>query len=260
METSDVQHMACTIIRHIPFPLGVAVRGIVTCLNDEANSLFHGCAEKVFSRAITVSGETETLSLRHEQSQMCSIIKVVPLEADCALLIFQDPQEDDVVHDELTGLMSRQHVRLLFPSILRASHPPKKTAILFLDLDGFKEVNDSLGHDAGDEALREVARRLLKTLRSGDSCFRWGGDEFIVISPGFLEKVHTGLLARRIIRAIAEPFTIKGQTMTLGVSIGIAVYPDDGCECTQLLSKADAAMYVAKQQGGNMYHLASLME
>ncbi len=117
--------------------------------------------------------------------------------------------------------------------------------LLFLDLDGFKQVNDSLGHDAGDELLRQVAARFAGSLRDGDVLARLGGDEFIVLLPGVVGN-DTAMVARRLEACLAEPFVLAGATLTVGVSVGVATRPAGQSTPEDLLREADAAMYQAK--------------
>jgi diguanylate cyclase (GGDEF)-like protein len=124
-------------------------------------------------------------------------------------------------------------------------------AVLFMDLDGFKEVNDSLGHEAGDRLLSEVARRLTDCVRADDTVARLGGDEFTVILSGAKQREDIELVARTIIDALAMPFLIAQQSIKISVSIGITLYPQDASSAVALLEIADQAMYRAKKSGSN---------
>ncbi|WP_303906805.1 diguanylate cyclase domain-containing protein [Thiohalomonas denitrificans] len=153
-------------------------------------------------------------------------------------------------YDELTGLVNR-HLLLdrLEHRLHRAKRDQRCFALLFIDLDGFKEVNDTLGHDAGDELLRQVANRLLNCVREGDTVARVGGDEFTVILPR-LHRPEAGVrVAEKILAALAHPFTIGGKTVSTSASIGIATYPDDGEDAATLMKNADRAMYAVKHRG-----------
>ena len=125
-------------------------------------------------------------------------------------------------------------------------------AILFIDLDDFKEINDSLGHALGDEALRETAKRLSACLRQSDSVARIGGDEFVVILPDLKDPRDAARIADKIARVLGEPSPRKGLPLS-GASIGISTYPEDGEDEDTLLVKADKAMYQAKKSGGGGY-------
>jgi diguanylate cyclase (GGDEF)-like protein/PAS domain S-box-containing protein len=128
-----------------------------------------------------------------------------------------------------------------------------KTAVLFLDLDGFKKVNDTLGHDAGDMLLRGVAKRLKETIRASDTVARVGGDEFIFVLNEIGSDENAELMAKKIIAVLSEPFELKGQRCHVGGSIGIAIYPDASTDADSLIKQADNAMYLAKQSGKNTF-------
>jgi diguanylate cyclase (GGDEF)-like protein/PAS domain S-box-containing protein len=126
-------------------------------------------------------------------------------------------------------------------------------AVMFIDLDGFKPVNDTLGHAAGDSLLREVAQRLAGALRAGDTAARMGGDEFAVVLSEVSQGPDAAIVARRILRALAAPMTIEGQELAVTASIGIALFPEHGQDEVDLMRKADAAMFAAKQAGKNAF-------
>jgi diguanylate cyclase (GGDEF)-like protein/PAS domain S-box-containing protein len=128
-----------------------------------------------------------------------------------------------------------------------------KVAVLFLDLDGFKNVNDTLGHDAGDMLLRGVSKRLRETIRASDTVARVGGDEFIFVLNEIGSDENAALMARKIITALSEPFELKGQRCQVGGSVGISIYPDSSSDPETLTKQADNAMYLAKQSGKNTY-------
>lgn len=156
--------------------------------------------------------------------------------------------------DALTGLPNR---RLFFDrlnqALSRAQRYDEKVALLFIDLDGFKPVNDSLGHDIGDLLLQEVARRLEGCLRKSDTVARIGGDEFTCILPHIERAGDINVVARKIIRALNSLFDIKGNKIHISGSLGASLFPDDSADCEELISNADAAMYNAKKQGKNNF-------
>jgi diguanylate cyclase len=160
--------------------------------------------------------------------------------------------------DTLTGLPNR---RLLLDrleqAVLRAQRSNQGLAVMFIDLDGFKIVNDTLGHDAGDLVLREVALRLAKCIRLSDSVARLGGDEFAVVLEKAQIPEDAAHVGERIVANLALPFVIDGQLITIAASIGIAIYPNDGTDGATLLKHADAAMYGAKQAGRNRFKFFS---
>lgn len=153
-------------------------------------------------------------------------------------------------HDALTGLPNRRFfTEKLDDVLLRTKSDGGRTAVLMLDLDGFKAINDIFGHEAGDRTLIEVGERMSAATRSGTVLARVGGDEFAIILPNIASLDDAAGLARRIVGAIAEPFMIRSNTTTLGVGIGIAVAPDDGTEHQELVRRADRALYRAKADG-----------
>jgi diguanylate cyclase (GGDEF)-like protein len=156
--------------------------------------------------------------------------------------------------DSLTGLSNRARFFDLLGTVRsRVDSGCAQMAILFLDLDGFKEINDRHGHDIGDQLLRMVAERLRTTVRATDHLCRFGGDEFLVLIDPFNEEMQLEQLARQILATIAEPFEIDGRRMSVGVSIGIATYPRDAPNALALIRAADTAMYQAKQRGKGRY-------
>jgi diguanylate cyclase (GGDEF)-like protein/PAS domain S-box-containing protein len=163
-------------------------------------------------------------------------------------------------HDSLTGLPNR----LLFndrlnQAIRLAKRDSRQFALLYLDLDKFKPVNDTLGHTAGDELLQAVAVRIRRQVRESDTVARVGGDEFTVILPDIARRGEAETVARKIIAALAAPFQLgsQKQRVDIGISIGIAVYPSDGDDADVLVKAADAAMYSAKQTGSNFRFCAA---
>jgi diguanylate cyclase (GGDEF)-like protein len=157
-------------------------------------------------------------------------------------------------HDGLTGLPNRTYFgeRLAETLALAARHG-QTCALMFIDLDRFKIVNDSLGHDAGDTLLKEVSKRIAACLRAGDLLFRMGGDEFTIILPQEAKPEDAAHVAKRVLEAVAAPVPIHEHEVTVGASIGIAVYPGDGDTADALLKNADAAMYSAKEGGRNRH-------
>lgn len=157
-------------------------------------------------------------------------------------------------HDYLTDLPNRiLFLNNLEHSIHLAKRNKYKMATLFLDLDGFKKINDTLGHDAGDQLLREVSKRLKEAIRASDTVARVGGDEFTFVLLNIGTDENAALMANKIIVALSEPFDLKGQQSHVGGSIGISMYPDDAKDTEALIRQADEAMYLAKQSGKNTY-------
>jgi diguanylate cyclase (GGDEF)-like protein len=163
------------------------------------------------------------------------------------------------LHDALTGLANRVLLYQRLEAALVASGT-QRFAVLCLDLDRFKEVNDTLGHSAGDELLRQVALRLQSCLVPTDTAARMGGDEFAVIHLGSQPASLTAL-ASRIINSVSSPYIIDGQNVVIGTSVGIAISPQDGSNADDLLKNGDLALYVAKKERrGTFRHFESWME
>lgn len=164
-------------------------------------------------------------------------------------------------HDQLTGLPNRKLFNdRLFQAVLSANCRQNRLAVMFLDLDRFKSINDTLGHDAGDRLLQGVAERVAGCLHSNDTLSRWGGDEFTLLMPCISDAEDAAQMAQRILNALKQPFSLETQQNTssstslhISSSIGIALYPQDGEDAKTLLKNADVALYRAKEQGRNNY-------
>ncbi len=157
-------------------------------------------------------------------------------------------------HDALTNLPNRTLFRERLDQALRRVTRGEQVAVFCLDLDHFKDVNDTLGHPIGDDLLKEVARRLSECLREGDTVCRLGGDEFAIVQVGSeLQVPETSALANRLIEVVSAPYIVQGHQVIVGTSVGISVAPDDGRDPDQLLRNADMALYRAKGDGRGSY-------
>lgn len=157
-------------------------------------------------------------------------------------------------HDLLTDLPNRSLLTEHMASALAATYGDRaELALMFLDLDHFKNINDTLGHDTGDQLLLQVAQRLSASLDSRDTISRQGGDEFAILIRGHGAAARLATIAQRLINAISHPFIVAGHELRVGASIGISIYPDDGNDIGSLMKNADTAMYQAKAAGGNTY-------
>lgn len=158
-------------------------------------------------------------------------------------------------YDALTSLPNRV---LLFDraqqALSRASRDRSGLALMYLDLDGFKDINDSLGHDAGDAVLVQFAQRMGGALRASDTLSRQGGDEFVVLAPTVHNRASARLLATKLVEVAAQPFHIGDHLLHVTTSLGVAMFPDDGDTFDMLARHADAAMYSAKRAGKNRFH------
>lgn len=196
-----------------------------------------------------------------------SVSEAVAARSRCFTLLVQDISERrafeaklayQATHDALTGLPNRElYSDRLVQAMAHASRQEHLLALLFLDLDRFKYINDTLGHNVGDELLKAVADRLKTSLRQEDTLARIGGDEFTVILPTLHEVDGAVLVAQNILRTLERAFSIGGQELFISGSVGIAFYPYDAQDATALFKNADTAMYVAKRRGGNTYQFYS---
>jgi diguanylate cyclase (GGDEF)-like protein/PAS domain S-box-containing protein len=158
-------------------------------------------------------------------------------------------------YDPLTELPNRALItERLQQAVIKAKRDKAHIAVMFLDLDLFKPVNDNLGHEIGDLLLKQVARRLQACVRASDTVARIGGDEFIVLLPTIEQKLDAAVVAEKMLHALNQPFDVAEHTIDISGSIGVAVYPEQGEDEKLLLINADIAMYHAKKNGRNAYH------
>ena len=182
-----------------------------------------------------------------------------------AVLVFRDVGEAQALarkmshlaqHDFLTELPNRLLLNdRLNQAMGMAARHHKKLAVLFLDLDRFKSINDSFGHAAGDAVLQSIARHLIENLRHTDTVSRQGGDEFVILLPEIEGTNHAVLVAEKVLAVLATPHVVGGHELHVTASIGISIYPDHGEDAEGLVHRADVAMYEAKKSGGSSYRL-----
>ncbi|MFZ6814122.1 bifunctional diguanylate cyclase/phosphodiesterase [Undibacterium sp. Rencai35W] len=225
-------------------------------------------ASKVFRTNVPILNLSVGLELR-DRSIAWLLVNVLPISqvsnnATTAVLIsFTDTTEVRetqrqlqyiAAHDALTGLPNRHQLNnRLQHALFNARHSEHKVAVLFLDLDRFKNVNDTAGHAAGDTLLKDVATRLNSCIRTTDMLARLGGDEFVIVAEAFDNALHLKELAERVLARMREPFLIDNNEYHLGTSIGISIFPHDAEDAPTLLRCADSAMYHAKESGRNNY-------
>jgi diguanylate cyclase (GGDEF)-like protein len=195
--------------------------------------------------AAAISGEVNVVSAIAEMSAML-VIALVGRDAAVNFVM----AEQGALHDVLTGLPNRRlFMDRLEHAIRQAERQKESVCLLILDLDGFKAVNDSLGHHGGDRLLQLVTQALLVRLRDSDTLARLGGDEFAVLLAGSGGISHGVGAADRVRRALGDPFSIGGTPVQVQASVGIAVYPECGNDAVALMRSADDAMYAAKRAG-----------
>ncbi len=210
--------------------------------------------------------QIETTALRRDGQEFPVEISIVPLRAGNTYIFngfIRDISErkqaaDRLEHlahrDMLTGLPNRAAFNdLLRQALALAQRNEYMLAVMFLDLDGFKSINDSLGHDAGDVLLQECALRLVQCVRDSDTVARVGGDEFLIILPDVNQAYGPRYVCERILASLGKPFSINGQECFIGASIGVSLFPGDGDSADALVKHADTAMYGAKSAGKNNF-------
>jgi diguanylate cyclase (GGDEF)-like protein len=199
------------------------------------------------SLSVSVTSDPERLQPRRDLlDRLSGVVAQAASALQTARLV--DTVTHQARHDGLTGLANRAvFSERMEQALAAAGDTGEPVGLFFVDLDGFKDVNDQWGHHAGDEVLREVARRLLRTVRQSDTVARLGGDEFAIVLSGVEDNSEVDAAAERVLQAFDEPFVVSGEPLTLGASVGRAVWPDDAAEVEALMRHADAEMYRAKR-------------
>jgi diguanylate cyclase (GGDEF)-like protein/PAS domain S-box-containing protein len=207
------------------------------------------------------SGEPfmQRLSIAAVNDENADVIQYVCIFSDISQAKCHEAELEYVAHhDVLTGLPNRMLLTAhLDEGAEKARRAGRLLAVLFIDIDGFKSINDRLGHQVGDRALVEIGQRMLGNLRDTDTVARVGGDEFVILLPDLSDAAECELSAIRLLKAIAEPIDVEGYRFDLSASIGIALYPDHGDDTDSLLRRADEAMYAAKRNGRSQYVFCS---
>lgn len=273
---------AHSIINHaVEGIITIDINGNIEYINPTVEKIFHYKATELMGKNINMLipelfyKDKELLNLNIELTGHRKDSSVLPIEvtiskfyvdAECFFtIIFRDITERrnyeemikyQALYDSLTGLPNRLLLReRIVHEISHAKHTGEKLAVMYLDLDRFKLINDTLGHDVGDNLLKEVSERLRKCLYSTDTIARIGGDEFIILLPGIVHEKNIVKLANKLLEVIREPFVIDSHEFYISVSIGITIYPDDSEDAETLITNADVAMYRAKQNGKNNFEI-----
>ena len=217
-------------------------------IEDLSNAMREVSSRQEFNTTVSVRGSEEVAQLVVGFNGMLSELQrseQANREAEAKL-------QRQALTDELTRLPNRRHLSdHLSQSLAAAKRDNSLLALLYIDLDGFKLVNDSLGHSSGDVLLVQVAERLISRLRKSDTLTRIGGDEFTVVLKGIKKKDEAQAVAESLLKALKPPFHVEGQEITIGASIGISTFPDLASDEIDLLQQADNAMYAAKRSGKN---------
>jgi diguanylate cyclase (GGDEF)-like protein len=215
---------------------------VLTGLDDESvalQALQQGAQDYLIKGQIERRGLQRALRYAIERKAM-----------ESAALAMARQMAHSAEHDFLTGLPNRMLLNdRVGQAIALAKRHAKKVAVLFLDLDGFKHINDSLGHPVGDKLLQSVAKCLVDCIRGSDSVSRQGGDEFVVLLLDLEDAEDAAVTARRMLEAVAQPHHVDHHDLHVTASIGVSVYPDDGLDAEALIKNADTAMYQAKENG-----------
>lgn len=221
-------------------------------------SLSLGRIEPISCSLKHADGRHVPVELRVAATDLCGERAALVSVQDLTERIAAEQRLRAIAHyDHLTRLPNRILLQdRLSQGIAAAERNARMLALLVIDLDGFKAVNDAHGHSAGDAALREAACRFSKCIRAADTLARVGGDEFVVVLPDLVRRVDAGIIAARTINALRSPLFVGQAEARIGASIGISIYPDDGTDIDLLFARADSAMYAAKRAGKNQYAFA----
>lgn len=234
----------------VPLRIGTNITGIITVQSNTLNAY-----TKQDLEIIQAVGAYSAIALENSKvhDEITCLNKIINSEKKVLEKAY-DKIDKLANHDILTGLPNRRlFIELLKQELQGADRKKAKTAVFFIDLDDFKPVNDSLGHDAGDKVLQMVSQRFVSTLRESDAIARIGGDEFAAIICNVKSIINIEKIAKKIIDKFNNPFKIGEKTFQIGISMGISIYPDDDDKIDGLLKKADTAMYKIKAESKNSY-------
>ncbi|HEY5600112.1 MAG TPA: diguanylate cyclase, partial [Candidatus Manganitrophaceae bacterium] len=252
--------------------VGQKLSEVFKTINEDTRSPIESPAEKLLRERSGASVTRHALLLSKDGTETPIENTAIPIkgadgEMIGAVSLFKDASvrkiqvaalEYHALHDALTDLPNRSFFHnSVEEAILAGQRNNKPLALLLMDLDRFKEINDTLGHHLGDLLLKQIGPRLLSALRESDVIARLGGDEFAALLQGVGEAEHATLVARKILKTLEQPFFLEGQVLHVGASIGIALFPDHGTDADLLIRRADVAMYMAKQSGAGSALYAS---
>lgn len=244
---SQIQKNTNTLFALIAVIIGLFLVFIITNLLSLDRMVFHPIQQVSNALKSKAFNREAPLFLKGGSSEITGLIEAFK-EMDEKVNQRQNELEHQALHDYLTALPNRfmlnQRLQYL---ILTSERKQSKFALFFMDLDNFKDINDSLGHAIGDQLLLQVANRLLAQIRKSDTVARLGGDEFAILLPDMAQD-NSERIAKNLSQSINQPFKIEDQRISIGMSIGIVQYPEHGLDATTLLQHADSAMYVAKRK------------
>ena len=215
-----------------------------------------GCWQgEVFNRKKNGEIYPEWLTISSARDTTGRILSYIAVFSDLSQLLLAEKHLAYLAHhDTLTGLPNRLLLQDRLSQTLSQSHRFGNTfSILYIDLDHFKPINDTHGHETGDQVLKKIAQRMKECVREVDTVARIGGDEFIILAPGLCGSTAVERVCQKLINSLIAPISVDGQKLQVGASIGCAEYPQDGEHENDLMKHADAAMYLAKAAGGNTY-------
>lgn len=248
--------------------LGQQVEEIFYVINGETRERAVSPSQRAISEGRIVELALGSVLIRHDGTDMAIEDSAAPIRNQLdqvagAVIVFHDARQSGTVmqemnhqaqHDFLTGLPNRLLMaERLTHAIGMARRHHSQIALLFLDLDDFKKINDTLGHAVGDQLLKELSTDIVNCVRFTDTVSRHGGDEFVILLTEIEHKQDAAQIAEKLLAMFAEPREIDGHTLTISSSIGISVYPENGIDANSLLHHSDAAMYLAKKGGRNSY-------
>ena len=262
----QARQLALSLLALVILPglvIWLSIARLITVPIHHLSRQLHQITPGTNARVSTITGqkEDEIVQLVQDVNQLLDVVEdTLSEEREQRLLIKEMKQKYQHLahHDMLTGLPNRSlFTDRLQQMLVQAKRSPTHGALIYLDLDKFKPVNDTLGHNIGDLVLMSIAQRLQAAVRESDTVARIGGDEFVVLLPVIESKLDASTVAEKIRVALEQPFEINGKRIQIGCSVGIAVYPEHGGDEISLMKNADTAMYRAKQNGRNnvqMFH------